>query len=184
MKNLRETLFPIPFLCALAATACSGGGGSGDPATTTSGEVVAEGELQLSGADTGAVGTRLEIGDVALVRDEGQPDTYYCIDRGSRVSGFEYSLASGPGDLFGNTVLADPLNTFVINAIAGGLDGISMTILVGGVGYDYVCVSCAGLGFDTDNRMITFDGVEVMPSGSAATGPLTLDGTILWGIPQ
>ncbi|MFK7738681.1 MAG: hypothetical protein AB8H80_00050 [Planctomycetota bacterium] len=129
----------------------------------------------------------LTIGDVARVNGPGSVRTYYCLDAGSRVSGFEYDAGQTPGGVFDNTTLGDPLNAFVINVIddvaATGLTAISMTVIRQGVNYDFTCSFCAGLSFDDAQQTITFDDVEVDPTG-ASTGVLTINGTIAWGLPQ
>lgn len=182
----RRRLLLLPALCAAA---CSGGGGGGAPTTTPTAEgVVAAGTLTLGGADAARFGGELEIGDAARVNGPGTVRTYYCLDAGSRVAGFEYDVSQTPSSVFANTTLADPRNAFVLNAIddvlASGTNGISMTIVVQGEEFDYTCTFCDGLTFDDGAQTIGFDDVEVQAAGGAATGPLTLDGTIVWGLPE
>ena len=182
MKATASLLFLLPSLTMFAA--CSGGGGgTTGPIQPPTGEVVASGTLTLQGGDTGAIGTTLTIGDVARLNGPNTVQTYFCIDSNSRVGGFEYQL----NEQFQNLTFVDPLNTFVINVIddsaASGLTGISMTVSVQGVDYDYTCTFCPGLTVDTVAQTIDFAAVEVQPSG-AATDTLMLDGTIAYGIPQ
>ena len=166
--------------CGSGSSASSDGGG-----TPTGGEVVAEGTLTLAGPDAALFGGELVIGDVARLNGPGAAQTYFCLDANSRVSGFDFDVADGIGDV----VFGDPLNTFVLNAIDGllgpGSSGVSMTIVLGGVDFDYLCTNCSGLSFDPMAEVIVFDDVEVDAiAGGPASGTLTLNGMIRYGIPE
>ncbi|MGK0205880.1 MAG: hypothetical protein ACI9S9_004973, partial [Planctomycetota bacterium] len=104
--------------------------------------------------------------------------TYFFLDEFSTISGFEYE-----NGITGELVPGDVENMFVMNVIDGlesnGFTGISMSIKVMGVDFDYTCAPCAGLTIDPVARTIDFDNVQVTGQGNAI-GDLVLDGMVGW----
>lgn len=172
------------FALTLFAAACGSSSSGSPPGTSPTDEVVAQGTLMLSGVDTAVIGDQLEVGDVARLNGPGDAQTYFCVDTGSRLGGFDFAFDEGLGDL----AIGDPLNTFVINAIDGllgpGTTGVSMTVIVQGVSFDFTCAACGGITFDDSAQTIVFDDVVVDPAGGAETGSLTIRGGIAYGLPQ
>ena len=178
----------LPALTLLAAgwlmSAC--GGGADDlpgpprpprpPPPTSTPQI-----LNVSGTDTASFGSQLDLREFAASRPTtaGEVTGLMATSQGVLVPRL------GPG---GVPVLADP--QVVITASAMGVS-VSVTRQSGNRKWSYVtfCVSstapapCPNINFDTANRRVTFNGMQVQHSGaddSLATAPITLNGSLRW----
>ena len=125
--------------------------------------------------DTGFIGSSLAA--------EGQPDYIVIVDSASTVS------FTAPNVLIPN--LADISNGFVVvvtDATAlSGFQGISMSVTVSGVQYDYACSNPVSVFIDCGNdaiildiaaRTVTFDDLTVTNTDTSTI--LTMDGMLTW----
>ena len=132
----------------------------------------ASGIIRLSGEDTSAVGTELEVGDIDYGRVDltGLEDSIIIVHKGVTIS--EESIV----DAF------DSENGFVIVA---GEQVISMTIVTDGVQRQYACDSTFGTFTDCNDISINEDSNEAVFTNTTVqnveTGSiLTMNGTLRW----
>lgn len=187
---MNNNILPVIFcfLLALSLAACGGGSGSGGgdgsggSGGSTSGPTT--GMISITGVDTGIVGDMLDTGFIASsLAAGGQPDHISIVDQNSTVSFVP------PNVLIPD--LADPDNGFVLNIFddspGGGFKGISMSIVVAGVKYDYVCTAPAATFIDCGATAISLDiGARTITLTDAAVENKatdvvhTLNGTLTW----
>lgn len=145
----------------------------------------ASGIIRLSGEDTSAVGTELEVGDIDYGRVDltGLEDSIIVVHEGATISEESPTLSPGdPGYVESIIDAPDSENGFVIVA---GEQVISMTIVTNGVQRQYGCDSTFGTFIDcnTINKneelkeaVFTDTTVQNVETGSI----LTMNGTLRW----
>jgi len=179
----------IIMLFALLLTGCGGGGGSntstetGDVTGNSSGSTI--GTITLSGSDTSFVGTQLDTGFIgSSLAAADQPDYIVIVDKSSTVTFEEPNLLlpmpADPNNGFGLVVIDDSADS--------GIKGISMSIFVSGVKYNYTCtipastfINCGAdsIALDIANKTITFNNATVINADTNTI--LTMDGSLVWG---
>lgn len=186
MKNSNKLFVILTFFSVLTLAACGsssgGGGNSGAAGGSTSG--LTDGTITLTGLDSGTVGDQLDTGFIgSSLAAAGQPDHIVIVDQASIVS------FTPPNILI--PTLDDPANGFVLvvndDSASGGSKWISMSILVSGVKYDFVCITPAGVYMtcgdntillDIGSRTVTLNNVTTENKDGGAV--LTLNGSLTW----
>jgi len=156
----------------------TGTGGANSSGNTT-------GSITLSGPDTSMVGTTLDTGFVGTSIAAGsQPNHIAIVDRLSTVT------FNAPNILIPNNV--DPSNGFVLvvtdDSPSSGIKGISMSIVISGAKYDYLCTTVASrsmihcgsnsITLDIANKSVTLNNVNVENADTKTV--LTLAGQLSW----
>ena len=160
----------------------------GPPSDVSSAEIKStpvRGSIELSGPDTAMVGTILDTGFVGTMLASGQsPDFAVVVDRQSTLTHSEPSVLSPHS--------RDPDNGVVLVVTdaqkAHGVQGISMSIVINSVKYDYVCTTdgspsmqyCGNgtIKLDIPNRFLALSNAS---TANADTGTLLgLNGRLDW----
>ncbi len=140
-------------------------GGGDNPPTGNS-------QITLSGEDTADIGTVLTIGDAAYDRPDltGVAEAVVVVDENSTIG----------DDLFSS--IGDFNNNFILVI---GTNGLSMTVVRGGVSYSYACevtgqvfIACGDLVFDLPSQTATLTDVTVENTDTDSV--LTLNGSVQW----
>lgn len=141
--------------------------------------------INLSGDDTSAVGTSLEVGDIEYGRVDltGLEDSIVIVPKGATISEDSPTLSPGdPGYVESIIDFQDSENGFIIVA---GEEVISMTIVVDGVQRQYGCESnfgtftvCGEISIDKNSREAVFTDTTVLNIDTGTI--LTMNGTVQW----